>query len=252
MKVSDMMVKQGNWLFRYRSYLPLILMAFAISCMWFYKANYTTETTLYDLFCFLLALGGEAVRITAVGFAADGTSGRNTKRQIADEINQTGIYSLFRHPLYLGNFIIWLSIALLTRIWWLVIIFTALYWLYYERIILAEENFLEEKFGDDFSSFAGRVNVLIPRINGYIPNKYVFRPCRVLRKENSTVYGIIVVFTLFELLRNFFAEKLVFLQAHWVIILVLFSIAYFVLRILKSYTDLLLTEVQEEKVKHGE
>jgi protein-S-isoprenylcysteine O-methyltransferase Ste14 len=247
MKVSDLMVKQGNWLFRYRSYLPLILIVFAIACMWFYRSIYTTETTLYDLFCFILALGGEAIRIVAVGYAADGTSGRNVKRQIADEINRTGIYSLFRHPLYLGNFIIWLSIALLTRIWWLVLIFTILYWLYYERIVMAEESYLEEKFEDDFRSFACSVNVLLPKIRAYLPNKYVFRPCRVLRKENSTVYGIIVVFTLFELIRNYFAEKLVFLQAHWITILVLSSVAYFVLRILKSYTDLLLTEIQEEK-----
>jgi hypothetical protein len=220
--------------------------------MWGYRSIYTSVTTLYDLLCFFLALGGEAIRIVAVGYAADGTSGRNVKRQIADEINRTGIYSLFRHPLYLGNFIIWLSIALLTRIWWLVLIFTILYWLYYERIILAEESFLEEKFGDDFHAFAGSVNVLLPKLKEYQPNKYVFRPCRVLRKENSTVFGIIVVFTLIELIRNYFSEKLIFLQAHWITFLVLFSVAYFVLRILKSYTDLLLTEIQEEKVKPGE
>jgi protein-S-isoprenylcysteine O-methyltransferase Ste14 len=247
MKVADIMVKHGNWLFRYRSYLPLILIAFALGCVWFYRSMYTTQTTLFDIFCFLIAMGGEAIRVTAVGFAGDGTSGRNTHRQVAEEINRTGIYSLFRHPLYIGNFLIWLSIALLTRIWWLTLLFTAIYWLYYERIILAEENFLEEKFGDAFREYANHVNVFVPKIGNYLPNKYFFRPCRVLRKENSTVFGIIVVFIIFELYKNIYIEKMFYLQWHWVIIMTLFSIIYFVLRILKSYTDILLTEIQEEK-----
>jgi protein-S-isoprenylcysteine O-methyltransferase Ste14 len=252
MKAYDAMVKQGNWMFRYRSYLPLALIAFALICTWVYRDLYSLKSGFYDILCFLMALGGEAIRVTAVGYAADNTSGRNTKRQIADEINQTGIYSLTRHPLYVGNFIIWLSVAFFSRIWWVVAIFTTIYWLYYERIILAEEKFLEEKFGEQFLNYASRVSILCPRFRNYVPNRYFFRPCRVLRKENSTLYGIVVVYVIFKLFHNYLGEHLFFLQAEWIIILVLFSIAYFVLRILKSYTDVLRTEIQEEKIRHEE
>ena len=32
------------------------------------------------------------------------TSGRNTHDQVADSLNTSGIYSIVRHPLYVGNF----------------------------------------------------------------------------------------------------------------------------------------------------
>ena len=71
------------------------------------------------------------------------TSGRNTSEgQVADTINQTGMYSMVRHPLYVGNFIMWLGIALFTASIWFVLLFIAVYWLYYERIMYAEEQFM--------------------------------------------------------------------------------------------------------------
>ncbi|MGB8874133.1 MAG: hypothetical protein WCC75_12145, partial [Desulfobaccales bacterium] len=45
------------------------------------------------------------------GLPPRGTSGRNTQGQVAETLNTTGIYSLVRNPLYLGNFLIWLGLS---------------------------------------------------------------------------------------------------------------------------------------------
>ena len=54
-----------------------------------------------------VSLLGEAIRIITVGHAPRNTSGRNTTEgQVADVINTSGIYSIIRHPLYVGNFLL--------------------------------------------------------------------------------------------------------------------------------------------------
>ena len=108
--------KSGNWLFRRRSWLPVVFIAAGIAAL--YLTN--RQAIIFNLTPELLFLGvsllGEAVRVYTVGHAAKNTSRRNTVAgQIADELNTTGIYSLVRHPLYIGNFLMWLGPVLFVR-----------------------------------------------------------------------------------------------------------------------------------------
>lgn len=138
----------GNWLFRRRSWLPLFLFAAAVMILWFGKKE-AGSFILRDEMIFLgISLTGEIIRILTVGFAPRGTSGRNTADgQVAWELNVTGAYSLVRHPLYVGNFLMWLGPVLFLRSPWFTVVFILIYWLYYERIMFAEEQFLRRKFG---------------------------------------------------------------------------------------------------------
>ncbi|WP_154855665.1 methyltransferase family protein [Cyclobacterium xiamenense] len=97
--------------------------------------------------------------------APENTSGKNTRvGQVADQLNTLGIYSTVRHPLYLGNFISWFAIALLTANYWFVCVFILIYWLYYERIAMAEKQFLRRKFGSKYLHWADAVPAFIPNI----------------------------------------------------------------------------------------
>ena len=93
--------KQGLSLFRWRSYWPLVGLALAVWIVWLRPNPYP------ELAWPALALGllGLLVRIATVGYTPKNTSGRNTAEgQVAESINTQGMYSLVRHPLYLGNF----------------------------------------------------------------------------------------------------------------------------------------------------
>jgi protein-S-isoprenylcysteine O-methyltransferase Ste14 len=103
---------------------------------------------IWQMFCLAISFMGLAIRILTVGRAPLGTSGRNTREQVANTLNTTGIYSLVRHPLYLGNYLILIGMALWPHIWWLAVLTSCFFALYYERIMLAEEAFLREKFGE--------------------------------------------------------------------------------------------------------
>lgn len=75
------MVRQGAWLFRWRSYLPLVLLPVAISVFqnsgWMTQLFGETVEESYDYLCLVTAFAGLAIRIGTVGFVPAGTSGRN-------------------------------------------------------------------------------------------------------------------------------------------------------------------------------
>lgn len=132
-------VQVGNWLFRWRSYVPLALLSVLLIALLQFSYPYQSHTldTVYDFACFGVALLGLGIRVVTVGFVPHGTSGRNTRGQTAARLNTTGTYSIVRHPLYLGNFLIWLGVSLFPREWWCSAIVMLSFLLFYERIVFA-------------------------------------------------------------------------------------------------------------------
>ena len=160
------MVRQGTRLFRWRSYLPLALLPIGIAAIWesgdFDRWLSEPVAELWVLFCFLIAMAGQAIRTYAVGHVPPGTSGRNTREQRAVRLNMTGLYSVCRHPLYLANFIAFSGILLAVQIWWFVILGVLAFWVYYERIMAVEEAFLFDKFGKPYAEWSGCTPAFIP------------------------------------------------------------------------------------------
>lgn len=170
MPLREDIEKQGNWLFRYRSYIPLIFLPLLFLALKdseiLEKLFGDTIEDAWDIFCVLISFAGLLIRCLTIGYVPKGTSGRNTDKQRADRLNTTGMYSVVRHPLYLGNFLIMLGMMMFTQVWWIVIISVLAFWLYYERITFAEEEFLRKKYGDIFVEWASRTPVFLPRLRG--------------------------------------------------------------------------------------
>jgi len=169
-----------------------------------------------ELFFLGVSLFGQIIRILTVGFTPKNTSGRNTVNgQIADELNVTGIYSLLRHPLYLGNFFMWLGPVLFLRSGWFIVIFGLFYWLYYERIMFAEEQYLRRKFGEKYDKWSETVSSFIPLTFNYIAPKLPFSVRNVLKREYNSFVNIFVIFTLLDLFRNYFLSGRIELTNIW-------------------------------------
>jgi protein-S-isoprenylcysteine O-methyltransferase Ste14 len=149
MALKEEFERTGNWLFRWRSYLPLMMIAIFLLALreYEYPGNSENLDHLWEIFCLIVSFIGFGIRVFTVGHTPKGTSGRNTKEQVAETLNTSGIYSVVRNPLYLGNFFMGLGLALFAHLWWLTLIYILVFWLYYERIIFAEEEYLRNKFG---------------------------------------------------------------------------------------------------------
>jgi len=73
---------------------------------------------------------------------------------MVEQLNTRGLCSAFRHPLYVGNFIAMLGIFMATMLLKALAFFMLGYWRYIKRIMLAEERFLELKFGNECKKWA--------------------------------------------------------------------------------------------------
>lgn len=245
MALQEEMERQGNWLFRYRGVLPIVILVIGLILYLRTELNPSTffleETPYeiyYEMFALLLALFGLAIRIYTVGYTPKNTSGRNVKCQLADQLNTTGIYSLVRHPLYLGNFFMWLGAALLTGNFWFVVSFILFYWVYYERIMFAEEQFLRRKFGDVYLTWASKVPAFFPNFKQFRKPAYPFSWKKVLRKEKNGLTALFLVFALFNVLGEWVEHQS---EYNWPILIccLVTVVLYFVLRYFKRRTDLL-------------
>jgi protein-S-isoprenylcysteine O-methyltransferase Ste14 len=183
----------GNWLFTRRGYLPLLLFPMLLVAAW--NVDAASPGAGWEAGCAALGLGGLALRAATVGFVPKDTSQRNSARPQAEALNTTGLYSVVRHPLYLGNYLMWLGVALFSRAWWAPVIASLAFWLYYERIMFAEEEFLRRRFGDDYLAWASVTPAFLPRLRGWRPPATRFSLLTVLRREHSGLLALVTSLT---------------------------------------------------------
>lgn len=152
-----------------------------------------------------IGLFGILLRLYAVGFTPKNTSGRNTSEgQIADELNTTGLYSLTRNPLYVGNFFMWMGLVFDIGAIWFLLLFIFVFWIYYERIVFAEEVFLRKKFKKSYLQWASETSVFIPKKFNYIHPKKSFSWKKIVIKEKSTILMFFLVFFILQQFSAFF------------------------------------------------
>lgn len=240
--------QQGNWLFRWRSFLPLVLVPLALlACRESGSFDNTVGPVidgLWEVGCLVIAFIGLAIRVAVSGTAPEGTSGRNTHRQRATVLNTTGLYSMVRNPLYLGNMLIALGIFMIPGTWWLIALVAVGMVLYYERIIYAEEAFLETQFGNAYHAWADRTPMLIPNPSLYRRASTPFCVRTALRREYSGLYAIVAGTTAIELASDLIGEGENFVwwlhhEDAWVAYFITGTIIYLTLRTLKRHTTLL-------------
>ncbi len=234
--------KEGNYLFKHRGQFPIILFLLAIPVVYFTNTTYL-DTYAKDIIMWVaisLSIIGFILRAIAIGTTPKGTSGRNTKEgQVAESLNTTGIYSIVRHPLYVGNYFMWIGIVLFTFNFAFVVIVTLAFWLYYERIMFAEERFLERKFGDNYMEWARRTPAFIPCLRKYRKNEVPFSIVSILRREYSGALATVIGFVFIDDLRRYFMDDSFDVYTPWHYALIVTLILVIILRSLKHYTSLL-------------
>ena len=100
---------------------------------------------------FVLAAMGQVWRIYAAGVI-------HKNRQLAS----TGAYSLVRHPLYLGNFLILVGFAIAGGNWIVMAAVAFFFLFYYPAAIRYEDHKLEGIFGEEWRAWSGNIPGMFP------------------------------------------------------------------------------------------
>lgn len=241
MALTDHFEQSGNWLFRWRAVPPVL----ALLVLMLHLGNYhylldsRRADDLWQLGCLLVAVAGLALRAYVVGHTPKDTSGRNAREQRAASLNTSGLYSVVRHPLYVGNFLIYLGTVAFTHDPWPASVCLLVFWLYYERIMAAEERFLRARFGAQFEEWAQVTPAFVPKPRLWRHPDLPFSLRNVLRREYNNVFSVLLAMFLLDAASESAAQGRFALGPWWVVALTVGFVAWLVLRTLKRHTELL-------------
>jgi len=160
-------VKVGHFLFSFRDYMfPAVFLALAATTKPALPFGSERLDEWLDGLGIFIACLGQGFRALAIGWVHNIRRGGREKQIAADTLIRTGFFAHSRNPLYCGNLLIVCGLVLIANsYWWYVLALPALiavYWL----IVLAEEDFLIRKFGQDYEDYRRAVNRFVPRLLG--------------------------------------------------------------------------------------
>ena len=206
MALQEELERQGSWLFKRRSEFPIVVLALMLLVLRLDPPAPLPgrAEAAWAILCLAVAFAGEAIRAHTVGRVPGGTSARQTREPGGGVVNTSGWYSVVRHPLYLGNFLIWIGLSLWLRSWWFVALVALVFWIYMERVMYAEEAYLRRSFGERYLSWASATPAFLPRLHGWRRAELPFSWRVVLRREHSSCFAIVVVFATQVYLRDLF------------------------------------------------
>ena len=244
MPLIEELEASGRWLFRWRNYLPVVMVIVIFPSLKYFSYPFGSVLLdhIWEWFCLLVGFSGLIVRGLVAGYVPQRTSGRNAKQHVADTLNTTGMYSVVRNPLYLGNFLISLAVALFLRVWWVPLIYMLSFMLYYERIIFAEEMFLRQKFGEDYLAWASRTPAFFPKLSQWQRPTLSFSLRTLVRREYRSAYGFIMALFALEQLTELYLGHGWPMDAMWIWIVGSATCGYLIARFLHKKTGLLRVE----------
>lgn len=180
------MVAIGNFLFRYRNrvfpplFVLLLLPGPALFANPWWAALLAVAVTVL----------GQTVRTLTIGLRYIKRGGRGGRVYANDLVTQ-GIYGHVRNPMYVGNVLICLGVALASNELAVALTAAPLAAFAYAAIVAAEEDYLRRRFGAAYEAYCREVPRWLPdpRGLGATLSAMTFNWRRVVVKEFGTPWG---------------------------------------------------------------
>lgn len=186
-----------------------------------------------DALGILVCAAGQALRFAVIGFAYIKRGGTN-KEIDAPTLVVQGFYAHSRNPMYVGNFLLLVGLAIIWNSAFVTLLVLPLMLIGIHSIVRAEERFLEGRFGAEYEDYRRRVNRFLPSLRG-LPetmSSMSFEWKRALRKDYGTFFAwtsTAVVFMVVERLHWFGLEAsrpaILRLFAAWLVLLAAWAVA---------------------------
>lgn len=141
----------GRWLFRHRDVaFPIVFLSLAFAGRPLAGPGRTDR--LLDTAGLGLVALGYGLRVWVMGTTYLRRAGRG-KRLFADALERGGLFAHCRNPLYLGNLLVLAGLALIRDSVLFYAVGLPLFVAIYAAIALAEEDYLERRFGEAFEDY---------------------------------------------------------------------------------------------------
>ena len=195
------MIKIGNFFFKYRNFLFifLYLLLFIPSPHLFPYRYFGEYYWVWPIVIgLLITVTGQVIRGATIGLAYIVRGGKEGKVYAEDLVTQ-GIFNHCRNPLYVGNVLMLFGVGVLANSLIYTFVVMPAFFFIYQAIVLAEENFLRNKFGESFNDYCRRVNRWVPNLSniGSTFNTMEFKWKRWILKEYNTqavwLIGIVLI-----------------------------------------------------------
>ena len=179
------MTKFGNVIFHNRNVIfPLFYLVLFIPSPEIFS-NPLTAITIG----FAVTLMGQLIRVVTIGLVYIIRGGKD-RRVYAENLVTTGIFSHCRNPLYVGNILILAGLGIASNSIIFNCIATPIFLFFWQAIVLAEENFLRNKFGQQYEDYCSHVNRWLPNLKGIgkTLSSMEFKWKRVIIREYTATY----------------------------------------------------------------
>lgn len=192
------MPRAGHFFFKFRDlFFPLVLLLIGLGTMPRLARGDVRLDHLMDTVGFLVSMVGQVLRVLVIGLVYITRGGQN--RQVwANALVDGGMFAHCRNPLYVGNVLVILGLAIVHNGWAMYLVAVPFFIFAYAAIVSAEEEFLRSKFGDAYVQYCQRVPRWVPSLSGLgqTIGSGRFDWLKVLRKEYGTPFGWISGFLL--------------------------------------------------------
>jgi protein-S-isoprenylcysteine O-methyltransferase Ste14 len=206
MKLPLWNIAVGKFFFRYRNILfPLVCVLAALML----RPRIIFGSLILDRFLLVsgvaVALAGQTVRLLTIGFDYIHRGGKDGE-VYASRLVRAGVYGLTRNPMYLANGLIATGTIMLIGSPVAYFALIPFFLFVYQAIVAAEEAYLRDKFGKEYDDYAAAVNRFLPSLrDARRPfSGMTFDWRRSLRKDLSTVVGLMMGLILLPAWRNYF------------------------------------------------
>jgi len=201
-KLHSSTVRVGQVLFGYRDYLfPILFILLIATTTPAFPLGSERLDHWMDGLGLVVALLGQGCRLLAVGSVRNIRRRGHHKQIAAGSLIRTGVFACTRNPLYLGNLLICCGLVLIANsYWWYVLALPACVGAYW-AIVLAEEEFLSQHFGQEYADYCRAVPRLVPSFSRFRQSlggstldwqRAVRKEARILRSWGSLVVALFI------------------------------------------------------------
>jgi protein-S-isoprenylcysteine O-methyltransferase Ste14 len=182
-------------IFKYRRFFSVKALTIGILLKHYLKGTTSIQLILAGI---IIVGAGMAFRMHSAGYLF----GRHIETEIgASFLCSSGPFAYIRNPLYLGNFVIGIGVAVSLNEWYGYALFFVQYALVYSFLIPYEERYLLEKFGDVYADYSTHVRRFLPKLSSYKgPNKVIPKYKQGILSEKYHMLILVLAFLIFRFL----------------------------------------------------